>query len=170
MEISEEIILSKIYMVRGKKVMLDQDLAFLYGVDTKQLKRQVRRNPSRFPVDFMFVLDEKELGFLRSQIGTSSWGGVRYPPMAFTEQGVSMLSSVLSSPQAIEVNIQIMRIFTRTKEMLAMHQDILLKLEQLERKVMGCDDQITIIFESLHQLLNPEHPARRQIIGFKPGA
>jgi hypothetical protein len=165
--IPEEIILSKIYLIRGQKVMLDQDLAILYGVDTKQVKRQVRRNISRFPSDFMFELNEKELGILRSQSGTSSWGGTRYPPMAFTEQGVAMLSSVLTSEQAIEVNIQIMRIFTRAKEMLSMHQEILMKLQQLENRIAGHDDQITLIFESLHELLNPKNPPKRQIIGYK---
>ena len=164
--IPEEIILSKIYLVRSQKVMFDQDLAILYGVDIKQLKRQVRRNWSRFPSDFMFELNE--INILRSQSGTSSWGGVRYPPMAFTEQGVAMLSSVLTSEQAIAVNIQIMRIFTRAKEMLAMHQEILMKLQLLENRVLGHDHQITLIFESLHELLNPKTPSKRQIIGYKP--
>jgi ORF6N domain len=116
----------------------------------------------------MFELNERELTILRSQTGSSSWGGVRYPPMAFSEQGVAMLSSVLTSDQAIEVNIQIMRIFTRAKEMLAMHQEILMNLQQLVNRVVGHDHQITIIFESLHELLNPKRPPKRQIIGFKP--
>ena len=106
--VTEEKILNKIYYIRDHKVMLDEDLAELYAVETKQLKRQVRRNIDRFPEDFMFELTKDELENLRSQIGTSSWGGARYMPMAFTEQGVAMLSSVLSSARAIKVNIQIM--------------------------------------------------------------
>ena len=118
--------------------MLDEDLAELYEVETKQLKRQVRRNIDRFPEeDFMFELTRDELENLRSQIGTSSWGGSRYMPMAFTEQGVAMLFSVLNSARAIKVNIQIIRIFTRMREMLLTHKDILLKLEQLESKMTG---------------------------------
>ena len=105
--IPNEVISNKIYLIRSQKVMLDKDLAELYAVETKQLKRQVRRNIERFPEDFMFELTEIESEILRSQIGTSSWGGNRYIPMAFTEQGVAMLSSVLSSPTAIKVNIQI---------------------------------------------------------------
>jgi phage regulator Rha-like protein len=131
--VPDEILMSKIYYIRGYKVMLDEDLAELYEVETKQLKRQVRRNIDRFPEeDFMFELTKDELENLRSQIGTSSWGGSRYIPMAFTEQGVAMLSSVLNSARAIKVNIQIIRIFTRMREMLLTHKDILLKLEQLE--------------------------------------
>lgn len=120
--IPEEVIMSKIYLIRARKVMLDMDLAELYGVETKQLKRAVRRNEKRFPPDFMFELSQKEFENLRSQSGTSSWGGVRYSPMAFTEQGVAMLSSVLNSDRAILVNIQIIRIFTRMREMLLTHR------------------------------------------------
>src|SRR3984885_4808381 len=117
--------------------MIDRDLAELYDVETKQLKRQVRRNVDRFPEDFMFELTKEEFENLRSQIGTSSWGGVRYMPMAFTEQGVAMLSSVLNSETAIRVNIRIIRVFTKLRELLLTHKDILLKLEKLERKVAG---------------------------------
>jgi hypothetical protein len=116
--------------------MLDRDLAELYEVETKQLKRQVRRNIARFPEDFMFELTEEELQNLRSQIDTSSWGVTRYEPMAFTEQGVAMLSSVLNSETAIEVNIQIIRIYTRIREVLLTHKDVLLKMEQLEKKIL----------------------------------
>ncbi len=108
--------MSKIYLIRGQKVMLDMDLAELYGVETKQLKRAVRRNEKRFPLDFMFELANDEFENLRSNFGTSSWGGIRYAPMAFTEQGVAMLSSVLNSDRAILVNIRIIRIFTRMRE------------------------------------------------------
>jgi len=165
--IPDEILMSKIYYIRGYKVMLDEDLAELYEVETKQLKRQVRRNIDRFPEeDFMFELTREELENLRSQIGTSSWGGSRYMPMAFTEQGVAMLSSVLNSARAIKVNIQIIRIFTRMREMLLTHKDILLKLEQLESKVTGHDEDIRIIFGYLKELLNPPQEPRPRI-GFR---
>lgn len=167
MIIPDEILMSKIYYIRGYKVMLDEDLAELYEVETKQLKRQVRRNIDRFPEeDFMFELTREELENLRSQIGTSSWGGSRYMPMAFTEQGVAMLSSVLNSARAIKVNIQIIRIFTRMREMLLTHKDILLKLEQLESKVTGHDEDIRIIFGYLKELLNPPQEPRPRI-GFR---
>ena len=132
--IPDEVVLNKIYLIREQKVMLDMDLAELYGVETKQLKRAVRRNSDRFPEDFMFELDKEELEILRSQIGTSSWGGVRYAPMAFTEQGVAMLSSVLNSERAVQVNIHIIRVFTRVREMLLTHKDVLLKLEQIGKE------------------------------------
>jgi len=117
--IPDEKVMDKIYLIREKKVMLDRDLAQLYNVETKVLKQAVRRNIDRFPDDFMFELNNEEFTNLRSQIVTSSWGGARYVPMAFTEQGVAMLSSVLNSRQAIHVNIQIMRVFTRMREMLS---------------------------------------------------
>jgi hypothetical protein len=136
-------------------------------VETKQLKRQVRRNIDRFPEeDFMFELTTDELENLRCQIGASSWGGSRYMPMAFTEQGVAMLSSVLNSARAIKVNIQIIRIFTRIREMLLTHKDILLKLEQLESKVNRNDQDIQLIFKYLKQLLNPPQQPRPRI-GFR---
>jgi len=164
--IPDEVVMNKIYLIRSQKVMLGMDLAELYGVETKQLKRAVRRNGIRFPDDFMFELNKEELEILRSQIGTSSWGGVRYLPMAFTEQGVAMLSSVLNSERAVLVNIHIIRIFTRMREMLLTHKDILLKLEQVERKGMQQDDDIKLIFEYLKELLNPRtEPSRK--IGFK---
>ena len=131
--VPEDVIMSKIYCIRDHKVMLDEDLAELYDVETKQLKRQVRRNMDRFPEDFMFELTREEFENLRCQIGSSSWGGARYIPMAFTEQGVAMLSSVLNSSRAIKVNIQIIRIFTRMRELLLTNKDILLRSE--ERRV-----------------------------------
>lgn len=168
MIVSEAIVMSKIYYIRGHKVMLDEDLAGLYDVETKQLKRQVRRNIDRFPEDFMFELTGEEFEDLRSQIGTSSWGGTRYMPMAFTEQGVAMLSSVLSSDRAVKVNIQIIRIFTRMRELLLTHKDILLKVEQLERQGVQNSQDIQVIFAALKELLNPPQPPRR-MIGFKAG-
>ncbi|HEY5919182.1 MAG TPA: ORF6N domain-containing protein [Chryseolinea sp.] len=164
--ITDELVMNKIYLIRAQKVMLDMDLAELYGVETKQLKRAVRRNNARFPEDFMFELNQKELEILRSQIGTSSWGGVRYVPMAFTEQGVAMLSSVLNSERAVQVNIHIIRVFTRMREMLLTNKDVLLKLAQLERKTIDHDCDIKLIFDYLKQLLNPKTEPLRKI-GFK---
>ena len=153
--------------------MLDYDLSEMYFVETKQLKRQVKRNIKRFPGDFMFLLTRKEFENLRSQIGTSSWGGTRHMPMAFTEQGVSMLSSVLNSQTAIEVNIRIIRVFSRMRELLLTHKDILLKLEQVEKKLVRqgskmkkYEEEIQIIFGALKQLLSPPSNPRQKI-GFK---
>lgn len=163
----DEIILNKIYFIRGQKVMLDWDLAALYDVETKQLKRQVKRNINRFPKDFMFKLTRKEQDSLRSQFGTLKRGEhSKFLSMAFTEQGVAMLSSVLNSTKAIEVNIRIIRIFTKMREFLSTNKDILLKLEQLEGKVNKRDHEIHLIFEALKQLLNPQQPPRKRI-GFK---
>lgn len=177
----EEKVINKIHLVRNMKVLLDFDLAAMYQVETGQLKRQVKRNAERFPKDFMFVLTKKEFENLRSQIGISSlpagktaWGGTRYLPMAFTEQGVAMLSSVLNSPTAIDVNIQIIRVFSKMRALLLTNKDILLKLEQVEKKLMQQDGKmnqhdsdIHLIFEALKKLLNPPQ-APRQRIGFKP--
>src|SRR5262245_34266741 len=126
--VTDQLVVNRILQLRGMKVMLDTDLAELYGVETKQLKRQVRRNADRFPEDFMFELTDTEWKILRSHFGTSRWGGGRYPPMAFTEQGVAMLSSVLNSKRAVEVNVRIIRIFTRLRELVITHKDILAKL------------------------------------------
>jgi hypothetical protein len=169
----DEMVTNKIHFIRGQKVMLDSDLGELYGVETKRLKEQVKRNSKRFPDDFMFQITEKEFEILRSQIATSSWGGKRYLPLAFTEQGVAMLSSVLNSERAIAVNIQIIRIFTKMRSVLLAHKDILLKLEQVERKMLKQDEknekfekEIQVIFKALKQLLNPPQPEREQI-GYK---
>jgi hypothetical protein len=164
--VTEEKILNKIYYIRGHKVMLDQDLAELYDVPTKRLNEQVKRNSGRFPADFMFQLTEEEFENLRSQIATSSWGGRRVAPYAFTEHGVLMLSSVLNSEKAINVNIQIMRIYTKMREILMTNQEILLKLEQLERKAEGHDEDIQLIFKYLKQLLNPPQEPKPRI-GFR---
>jgi len=143
---------SLIYEIRGYKVMLDSDLARLYGVETKRLKEQVRRNIDRFPGDFMFVLNNDEVNNLRSQIATSSWGGSRYGNMAFTEQGVAMLSSVLNSKRAIAVNIRIIRIFVKMRMLIDTQKEILRKLEALEKKDIELDEKVTIIFDYLRQL------------------
>ncbi len=161
--IPDEIVMSKIYLIRNKKVMLDKDLAELYGVETRTLKQQVKRNIDRFPNDFMFQLSKDEYSNLRSQIVISSWGGPRYIPLAFTEQGVAMLSSVLNSKQAILVNIQIIRIFARIRELLATHKDILYKIEQLEKKDIEHEQKISIIFKYLKQL----EKSRQEEINFK---
>lgn len=170
-KLSEEIVISKIYIIRGQKVMIDADLAELYDVETKQLKRAVRRNIDRFPEDFMFELTDKELKNLRSQTGTSSWGGLRYLPMAFTEQGVAMLSSVLNSKTSIKVNIQIIRIFTKMREMLSTHQEILKKFEQTDSKLSMHDDQFLLIFEYLKQFEEAKQQhleqANRKKIGYR---
>ena len=146
--------------------MLDQDLADLYDVPTKRLNEQVKRNINRFPSDFMFQLTSEEVEILKSQFATSSWGGRRVPPYAFTEHGVLMLSSVLNSQRAISVNIQIMRIYTKMRELLMANQEILLKLEQLERKVDAHDHDIQLIFQCLKQLLNPPEEPRPRV-GFR---
>jgi len=173
--IPDEIILKNIYLIRGQKVMLDKDLAVLYHVETKRLKERVNRNRERFPDDFVLQLTKDEFENLRSQFATSSssagksdWGGIRYLPMAFTEQGVAMLSSVLNSPTAIQVNIQIIRVFTKMRALLLTHKDILLQLEKIEMKLGKHDEQIALVFEYLKKLLTPPPPPPpRQQIGFR---
>lgn len=164
--VPDEVIIDKIYFIRGKKVMLDRDLAELYNVTTGNLNKAVKRNLKRFPDDFMFQLSEQEFKDSIFQNGTSSWGGTRKPPYAFTEQGVAMLSGVLGSDTAIEVNIRIIRIFTRLREMLLTHKDILLKLEQLERQVVQNSEDIQMIFAALKELLNPPAEPRPRV-GFR---
>jgi hypothetical protein len=163
--IAMELIERKIYLIRSQKVMFDYDLASLYNVSTKALKQAVKRNLGRFPEDFMFVLTAEELKILRSQFVTSSssgWGGTRYAPMAFTEQGVAMLSSVLSSERAVEVNIQIMRAFVRLRQMLSTHVKLARKLEDIEKKY---DSQFRVVFEAIRALMEePQKPRRK--IGF----
>ena len=152
-----------IQAIRGQKVLLDADLAALYGVETKVLLQAVRRNRERFPDDFMFQLTEEEFDDLRSQSVTSSWGGRRYRPYAFTEQGVAMLSSVLRSPQAIAVNIEIMRAFVRLRELLASHRVLAKRLEELEAKT---DSRFKQVFEAIRQLMLPPDPPKKRQIGF----
>jgi hypothetical protein len=165
--LNEQLIISKIYFIRDKKVMLDKDLAELYQVETKVFNQSVKRNMSRFPTDFMFQLTEAEFENLRSQFVTSSWGGARYLPYAFTEQGVAMLSSVLKSEVAIQVNIQIIRLFTRMRELLSTSQDILFKLADIEKRVNLSEENIQAIFNCLKELLTPPTVERNKI-GFKP--
>jgi len=155
-----ERIVAKIYRIRDTKVMLDRDLAELYGVETRTLKQAVRRNIKRFPPDFMFELSYQEFRNLRSQIVMSSWGGTRRPPMAFTEQGVAMLSSVLKSDRAIQVNIQIRRAFTQLRKMLSTHEELRRKIEAMERKY---DQQFKVVFDAIKQLLDVETKPERKI-------
>jgi hypothetical protein len=164
--ILEEAVISKIYEIRGKKVMLDKELAELYGVTTGNLNKAVSRNLKRFPEDFMFQLTEKEWRNLKSQIETSSWGGVRKMPKAFTEQGVAMLSGVLNSDRAIMVNIQIMRAYTKMRELLLTHKDLLLKMEELEKRVVGQDEKVMRIFNYLKQFIKEQETPRKKI-GYK---
>ena len=158
--VSVESITNRIYFIRGIKVMLDRDLAELYEVETKQLKRAVRRNNERFPKDFMFVLTNQEVRDLRCQIGTSNRGGSRYYPMAFTEQGVAMLSTVLNSKRAIQVNIQIMRLFSQFRQMLAGHEELKKKIEAMEEKY---DKQFRVVFDAIKQLLRDDEKPKRKI-------
>ena len=157
-----------ILLIRGEKVMLDADLAQLYGVETRVLVQAVRRNIDRFPDDFMFQLTKEEFDNLRSQIGISSqWGGRRYPPYAFTEQGVAMLSSVLRSKRAVLVNVQIMRTFVRLRQLLSSHADLARKLAALERKY---DRQFKVVFDVIRQLMEPPPGPKRKPIGFQTEA
>jgi phage regulator Rha-like protein len=168
--IPDELVMSKIYLVRGQKIMLDSDLAEMYNVQTKRLKESVRRNASRFPVDFMFQLTSKEFKFLRPQIATLEKGRgnhTKYLPFVFTEQGVSMLSSILNSKTAIRVNIQIIRVFTRMREMIMTHKDIWIQLEKLEKKLAGHDIDLQLIFNHLKKFLIPPSQSSRRRIGFK---
>ena len=160
--ISIEYITNRIYMFRGIKVIIDRDLGELYGVETKALKQAVRRNIKRFPEDFMFELTFKEESSLRSQFVTLEGKGKhsKYLSMAFTEQGVAMLSSVLNSKRAIQVNIQIMRTFTRLREMLAGHKDLQKKIDEMESKY---DKQFRVVFEAIKQLLKEEKNPKRKI-------
>ncbi len=165
--VPDEIVMRKILLIRGKKVMIDRDLAALYGVPTKRLNEQVKRNTKRFPEDFMFQLtaEEKEEVVAKCDHLES----LKYSPVlpyVFTEYGAVMLASVLNSDRAIEVNIQIVRIFTQMREMLMTNQEILLKLEQMERKVTGHDEDIQLVFKYLKQLLNPPQEPRPRI-GFR---
>lgn len=153
-----------ILLIRGNKVMLDADLAALYGVETGALTRAVRRNIDRFPQDFMFQLTKQELNDLRCQFGISSdWGGRRYPPYAFTEQGVAMLSSVLRSSRAVQVNIEIMRAFVRLRRMLSTNADLARKLAAMEKKY---DSQFKLVFDAIHELMAPPQPKKKRRIGF----
>ena len=152
-----------ILIIRGEKVILDSDLATLYEVETKVLTQSVRRNMSRFPADFMFQLTREEFDHLRSQSVTSRWGGRRYLPYAFTEQGVAMLSGVLKSTRAINVNIEIMRAFVRLRQMLASNKKLAQKIDELEQKY---DDQFKMVFEAIKHLMRPPTNEKKRSIGF----
>jgi ORF6N domain len=166
--VAEQKILNRIYVVRNQKIMLDQDLAEMYRVETRRLNEQVKRNINRFPKDFMFVLTEKEYENLKSQNATSSWGGRRKLPNAFTEQGVAMLSSILNTDVAVEVNIRIIRVFTKLREYALTHKDILLQLARLEKEVKGNSKDIENIFMVLKELIEKHSkPPPRNKIGFK---
>ncbi len=166
--VAEQKILNRIYVMRGQKLMIDEDLAEMYNVETKRLNEQVKRNIKRFPKDFMFALTQKEFEILKSQNATSRWGGRRKLPNAFTEQGVAMLSSILNSDTAIEVNIRIIRVFTRLREFALTHKEILLQLGKLEKEVKGNSKDIGNIFMVLKELLAKETKTTpRNKIGFK---
>lgn len=162
----EEFIADKIYKIRGVKVLLDTDLSALYGVETKVLKQQVRRNIERFPDDFMFELSREEFENLRSQNVTSRWGGHRYLPMAFTEQGVAMLSGILRSPTAIQINIQIMRVFVKMRNLITRYEELLEKVEALEAKSLDQNEHIVNIYEVIKELIEPAYKNRKPI-GFR---
>jgi len=169
----DEIISNKIYLIRSKKVMLDSDLGVLYQVETKRINEQVKRNISRFPDDFMFQLTEFEWQNLKSQFATSSlpdgkagWGGRRKLPLVFTEHGVLMLSSVLNSERAISINIQIIKVFNKIREMLLTHKDLLLKMKELESKVANQDKSIKQVFNYLNSFIQDKKKSKRSI-GFK---
>jgi hypothetical protein len=154
-EISAEIVATKILLVRGRKVMLDRDLAMLYEVKTFNLNKAVKRNIDRFPEDFMFQMTKEECENLIFQNGRSSWGGRRHLPYVFTEQGVAMLSGILHSKRAIQVNIAIMRAFVKLRELLLTHKELAQKLEELERKYQLHETDIQVIFEAIKKLLEP---------------
>ena len=159
-------IVNKIYIIRGQKVMLDRDLAEMYDVEVKRLNESIRRNNSRFPEDFMFQLSYNEWENLKSQIATSSWGGARKIPFVFTEQGVAMLSSVLRSERAIQVNIQIIRVYTKMRQLLLDNKELWLKIEKIEQALAKKDDEVLAIFNALKNLLIKEEKPR-VLVGFK---
>ncbi len=161
----DEAIISKIYVIRGKKVMIDRDLAELYDVETRVLNQAVKRNEKRFPEDFMFQMTKEEMQEWKSQIviSNSEKMGLRKPPLVFTEQGVAMLSSVLNSKQAILVNIQIIRVFTKMRELILTHKDLLLKMEQLEKRVGKQDQKIALVFKYLKKFIDVQDKPRKPI-------
>ncbi|KAF2514071.1 ORF6N domain-containing protein [Flavobacterium zhairuonense] len=168
--LSEETISNKIYFIRGQKVMLDRDLALLYGAETKRLKEQVKRNLNRFPKDFMFELTKTEFENWRSQFATSNSEkmSLRYAPMAFTEHGVMMLSSILKSDKAIQTNIQIMRIFTKVRQMLLDTTEIKVDILQIQKKLENHDKNIELVFSYLDELTEKkENESERVKIGYK---
>ena len=165
---SVEQIESRIFVIRGQKVMLDADLAELYGVETKRLNEQVSRNRERFPEDFMFQLTAEEFANLKSQFATSSWGGRRKLPYVFTEHGAIMAASVLNSPRAIEISVHVVRAFVRLRELVAGNKELAQKLNQLERKVGAHDRAIAELINAIRQLMTPVDPKKKRPIGFAP--
>ena len=166
--IPDEIITSKIYLIRDKKVMLDEDLAELYGVTTGNLNKAVARNIARFPDDFMFQITKEEFDNLIFQFGTSSWGGRRKLPYAFTEHGVAMLSGVLNGVRAITVNIQIMRVFTKVREILMDNLSVRLEIEEIKKKLVNQDKNIELVFSYLDEMIEKHEPYKPvKVKGFK---
>ena len=169
--IPAEAIEKVILVIRDQKVMLDSDLAEIYGVETKRLNEQVRRNIERFPSDFMFQLTAQEMKNLKSHFATSSsnWGGRRKLPFAFTEHGAIMAASVLSTPRAVEMSVFVVRAFVRLRTLLATHKELAAKFAELEKKLTVHDDQIRLIIEAIKQLMTPPEPPTRRPIGFRVG-
>jgi len=166
--IPDEVVMSKIYIIREVKIMLDKDLAELYEVSTGNLNKAVQRNIKRFPDDFMFQLNDEEFKNLIFQNGISNWGGTRKLPYAFTEQGVAMLSGILNSDRAIAVNIQIMRIFTRIRQMLADNTELRLEIENIKKKLDNQDKNMEVVFQYLDQLLEKKDEIiQHNSIGYK---
>ena len=166
--IPDELVINKIYLIREQKVMLDSDLAELYGVETKVLNQAINRNMERFPEDFMFQLDQQEWSNLKSQIVTSRWGGRRKVPRAFTEYGVLMLSSVLNSARAIQVNIQVMRVFSRFRKYLLDHDELRVQIEEIRQQLHANSKNIELVFQYLDELVEKKtEPKPRKRIGFK---
>jgi len=166
MEINEQLIVDRVLVIRGVKIMLDKDLAEMYGVELKRLNERVKRNHTRFPDDFMFQLSIDELFHLKSQNATSSWGGNRKLPYVFTEQGVAMLSSVLNSETAIQVNIQIIRVFTKMKQLLLENKELFSKIEKVEKQLTNHDKDLQNIFTILKKLISIPDSTKRNPIGF----
>ena len=158
-----------ILLIRGQKVILDRDLALLYEVPTKVLVQAVKRNVERFPEDFMFRLDREEARILKSQIVTSSsdYGGISHLPYVFTEQGFAMLSSVLRSKRAVQVNIEIMRAFVRLRQLIGSHEELSRKLDVLEKKYADHDEKIAVVFDAIRQLMEPPPSKKKRKIGFR---
>ena len=163
-----EVVKSRIYLIRGQKVLLSHDLASLYEVEPRVLIQAVKRNLDRFPVDFMFQLTNQEFGNLKSQFVISSWGGIRTAPYAFTEQGIAMLSSVLNSGRAVQVNIAIMRAFVQMRELAVSNRELARRLDELEEKFAGHDRQFVAVFEAIRQMVTPAEKKGRRI-GFGQG-
>lgn len=156
---------SRIFLIRGQRVMLDADLAELYEVETRRLNEQVRRNSDRFPEDFMFQLTDEELANLKSQFATSSWGGRRKLPFVFTEHGAIMAASVLNSPRAVEASVQVVRAFVQLRQMLASNAELSRKLATLEKKY---DIKFKAVFDAINELMSPSDPKKKRPIGFAP--